>query len=185
MKYLLSFLMVSFLASATLLNAQESEFENDAITKYFDKYMDDPRFDMVYVSPKMFQLVSKIEVEEMDPEISEMISNLKGLRILSLEDAADAPKYYKEAKTKIDTRSFETLMTARDGNENVDVLVKDNGNIVSELLVIVGGHEEFVLISFVGDIDLKKIGKMAKMLDIDHMDKLEKIEEKEEDTQKY
>ena len=55
--------------------------------------------------------------------------------------------------------------------------MKDTGDIVNELLLLVGGDSEFALLSFTGNIDLKKVGKLGKMLDIDHIDKLERMEE--------
>lgn len=168
MKHLLS--LISLVLLTTILHAQ-----SDAITSYFDKYVDDERFSMVYISPKMFEMVSKIDIEEVDQDIKDIIKELKGLRILSSEHA-DAPKFYQEAKNKINTNGFETLITARDGGEDVNILVKDQGDIVNELLVLVGGEKEFTLISFVGNIDLKKVGKLAKLLDINGANHLEKIE---------
>ena len=44
--------------------------------------------------------------------------------------------------------------------------------------MIVGGNENFALLSFIGNIDLKKIGKLAKALDIDNMQYLENLDKK-------
>jgi hypothetical protein len=87
-------------------------------------------------------------------------------------------KYYQEAIKTINTNEYELLLTARDEGENVRFMVKSNGDIVQELLMIVGGDKEFALLSFLGNIDLKKIGKLAKALDIDNLQYLDKLEEK-------
>ena len=155
--------------------------QTDAISKYFEKYMDDERFDMVYISPKMFELFATMDFEGDGPESDAMdiIKDLKGIKVLSFEgDSSEAPALYKEAKGKIDLGSYEELLTARDGGENVHIMVKSEGSIVSELFVLIGGGDEFTMISFVGNIDLKKVGKLAKMLDIDGMEHLEHIDEK-------
>ena len=169
MKYLSLFLTICFLGMMQFANAQ-----SDAIVQYFDKYMDDERFTTVYVSPKMFELVSKVGSSEMDDDVKDVIKDLKGLRILTTEEGS--AEFYKEAKQKIDTKQFEVLMTVRDEGSNVEFLVKDQGDIIQELLLLVGGEEEFVLMSFVGNIDLNKIAKLSKTLDIEgaeHLDKLE------------
>jgi hypothetical protein len=44
--------------------------------------------------------------------------------------------------------------------------------------MIVGGDKNFALMSFIGNIDLKKIGKLAKALDIDNLEYLNKLDEK-------
>lgn len=150
--------------------------QSDAIVKYFDKYMDNEEFTIVYISPKMFSMVSKVTPEDMDPEVKEIIKNLKGLRILTT--STNPLAFYKEAKAKINTSEYEVLMTVRDEGENVEFLVKDNGDIINELLLLVGGSDEFVLMSFVGNIDLNKIAKLAKNINIDGMEHLENLEDK-------
>ena len=158
--------------------------QSDAISKYFDKYMDDERFDMVYISPKMFELFASMDIEGEDAqgEIMEIIQDLKGLRVLSFEgdssQASEAQGFYKEAKKSIDVDSYEELIVARDGDENVHIMVKSEGDIISELFVLIGGGDEFTMLSFIGDIDLKKVGKLARMLDIDGMEHLEHVDDK-------
>ena len=168
MKKLIGFLTVFFFAVSM------SFAQQDAITKYFDQYVDDERFDVVYVSPKMFEMVSKIEIDEMEPEVQEVIRELKGLRILHTEE--NAKEFYKEARSKISLDEYEMVVQARDGNENVRIMVKDEGDIVKELFMLIGGENNFAMISFVGNIDLKKIGKIAKALDVDGLEHLKKLD---------
>ncbi len=166
---ILSFFVI--IASSLCSFAQE-----DAIMKYFSKYVDDQRFSAVYISPKMINMISKIEVEDMEPEVQEVIRSMKGLRILHTEQ--NALQYYNEALKAINTNEYELLLTARENGENVRFMVKDNGDIVEELLMIVGGEKNFALLSFLGNIDLKKIGKLAKALNIDNLQYLDKLDEK-------
>ena len=137
----------------------------DAVTKFFKSYVDDDRFSTVYISPKMFQLVSK----------QQLLKNIQGLHILSTHVS---PKtFYKEAVSKINTKEYEELMKVRDEGEDVLFLTKTDatGNKISELLMLVGGEDEFSLISFVGDLDLEKIGRLGKSLNIDGSEHLEKL----------
>jgi N-glycosylase/DNA lyase len=167
---------ICFSFLAVLFTSLSSFAQEDAITKYFNKYMDDEKFSVVYISPKMFSMVSKIEIEDMEPELQEVIKSMKGLRILHTEQ--NALQYYNDALKTINTSEYELLLTARGEGENVRFMVKDNGDIVEELLMIVGGNENFALLSFIGNIDLKKIGKLAKALDIDNMQYLENLDKK-------
>ncbi len=167
---------ICFSFLAVLFTSLSSFAQEDAITKYFNKYMDDEKFSVVYISPKMFSMVSKIEIEDMEPELQEVIKSMKGLRILHTEQ--NALQYYNDALKTINTSEYELLLTARGEGENVRFMVKDNGDIVEELLMIVGGSENFALLSFIGNIDLKKIGKLAKALDIDNMQYLENLDKK-------
>jgi len=170
--------MKNILFAFVLMLASQAAFSQDAITKYFNQYKDDTRFTMVEVSPKLFSMIANIASEEIkDKDVLDMISQMKGLKILQTEH--EPLNFYKEAIAKINTSSYEEFLTVRDEGQNVKFLVKDEqgGNLVNELLLLVGGEDEFVMISFVGKIYLDKIGKMAKSMDIDgleHLDKLDK-----------
>jgi Domain of unknown function (DUF4252) len=173
MKYLplLIFVLIGFLSP---LNAQ-----TDAISKYFDQYVNDERFTVVYISPKMFEILGKLDLDEMKDEeaqiIMDVVKELKGLRVLTTEQTP--LKFYNEAVSKIKTSEFEILLTVRDEEENVQFLIKDEGDIINELLLLVGGEDEFVMLSFVGDIDLNKISQLAKKLDVKGVEHLDKLNE--------
>ncbi len=159
-------LLVTFICclSTSAMNAQA-----DAISKYFNQYLEDERFTVVYISPKMFQLFKKMDLELDDKEaeaIMEVVEDLQGLRILVADE--DVAALYKEAVGKINTKEYEMLMTVRSKNEaNVQFLIKDEGELdyVNELLLLVNSDDSFVLMSFVGRIDLNKVSKMASEFD--------------------
>lgn len=172
MKYL-SILFALFLTAGITNSAVAQE---DAISKYFSKYVDDERFTVVYISGKMFSMINKMELDLDDEEaqaVMSVVKDLKGLRILTTE--TDGAKFYKEALATINTKGYETLLEVREGKEtNVKFLVKDSdsGSMLNELLLLVGGEDEdFVLLSFIGNIDLSQVGKLSKAFDDKDEDK--------------
>lgn len=171
MKKTLLLLPLFLLAAALKLPAQ-----NDAITRFFEKYYEDERFTVVYVSPKMFQLVSKIETNDEDwNNVRDIVKDISGLRVLVADSIPDGLSFYKDALSKVPTGEYEELLTVRDGKENVRIWVKDASNIIEELLLLVGSPDEFVLLSFTGKIDLDKISELSKTLDIDGAEHLDKV----------
>lgn len=164
MRYL-TILAVILFASIGTATAQ-----NDAISTYFKKYVDDDRFSTVFISPKMFDLVQTMGVD-MDLDdveaaaIKDVVNNMKSIRILTSD--TDGKSLYKEAAGIISGgKGYETLMTVKEkAGSNVQFMVKDGDQegVIRELLLLVGGEDsEFVLMSFIGDINLKNIGKLAK-----------------------
>lgn len=162
------FLTVLFLALAvtTTLSAQDN-----AIDKYFSQYVEDDRFSVVYISPKLFQMIGNIEINELDLEgneddvvLKDISKDIKSLRILSTETTPE--KFYKEFKAKINTSEYEVLMTVKEKNgDNLEFLAKgSNGETIDELLLL-SYDEEFVLISFIGKISLSKVSKLAKTVE--------------------
>jgi hypothetical protein len=150
--------------------------QTDAITRYFDKYLDDESFTVVYITPKMFQMIAKLDLKDKDAkDVKEALQDLKGLRILQTE--VNPLQHYKEVVAQFTAAEYELLMTVRDKGENVRFWTKESNGIISELLMLVGGAKEFTLISFIGNIDLNKISKLANKLKIDgteHLDELKK-----------
>jgi hypothetical protein len=142
-----------------------------AIDKYFSSYVDDKRFDVVYISPKLFQMIGKIDSKILDMEddaeakaVLEMAKDLQGLRILTTDETPEV--FYKEAKAKINTKEYEVLLTVRDKDgDNVEFLIKESNNVIQELLLLSGGKDEFVLLSFMGNLDLNKITRLAKEIE--------------------
>ena len=166
-----------FLLPALLLTVSSLTAQNDAITRFFERYVDDERFTVVYVSPKLFQLLSKISIDDPDwANVQSVIKDLGGLRVLTADSIADGNAMYKEALSKVPTGEYAELITVRDGKENVRIWTKDTGgSVIEELLLLVGSPTEFTLLSFTGKIDLDKISSLAKAIDMDGMEQLEKI----------
>lgn len=145
----------------------------NAIDKYFSQYVNDNNFTVVYISPKLFQMMDKLNVNGIDDDegraILDIAKDLRGLRILTTD--VNPLQYYKEAKSKINTNEYEVLMTVRDKDgENVEFYVKEtpgsNGNTFEEFFLLAGGdNEDFVLISFIGKINLDKITKLARTIE--------------------
>jgi hypothetical protein len=169
MKTLFSLAIAMFISSASFAQI-------DAIERFFKDYQEDENFTVVYVSPKMFQMVSKATDGSSDQELASIVKDLKGLRILTTEVNPD--KVYKEANKRLNIKEYEELVTVRDKDSNVRFVTKETNGIISELLLLVGGKDDFVMMSFVGNIDLAKISKLAKKLDIDGAEHLEKVNKK-------
>lgn len=178
MKYLNIIFIAVLLAITTNLSAQ-----NDAISKYFDKYLEDERFTVVYISPKMFQLFDKLDLDlnmedAEEKAMMDMVGDLRGLRILTSE--VNSHELFKEAISTIDKREYETLMTVRNKDkENVQFLIKDEGDIINELLLLVDGVDDFVMLSFMGNLDMNKISRLIAAFDDKEEDNNNKEKEEE------
>lgn len=161
--------------SISLFIFTSSWAQNDAIERFFNNYEDSDDFASVYVSPRMFEMVAKVAGEEMEGDLAEVVRDLKGLQILKTE--VEPLKYYNEAKSKLPMDEYELLVKVKEEKQNVRIFSKSSGDIIDELLVLVGGSEEFILMSFVGKIDVTKLAKLAKSLDIDGANSLELLAE--------
>ena|SRR5579872_5002392 len=164
-------LILSLLLLATGAFAQD-----DAIGKFFGKYVDDSRFTVVSISPKMFHLLSKVNWDTIPSDVRQSVSKLQSLRILSTESTPE--QFYKEFLTRIDRKEYEDLITVRSKNENVHFMIKEEGNKIHELLMISVDNDGFTLMSFIGDIDLDKMARLSTSMGIKGMEDLKNAKRK-------
>ena len=165
-----------FSFAVALILSISASAQTDAIERFFKDYQDDENFTVVYVSPKMFQMVSKVTDGGEDKELSAIVKDLKGLRILTSK--VNPGKVYTEANKRLNIKEYEELVTVREKDSNVRFVTKEANGVINELLLLVGGKNEFVMMSFVGNIDLSKIARLAKKLNIDGAEHLDKINKK-------
>jgi len=165
-------LIITFLVFATCFTANA---QDDAIGKFFDKYLDDDRFTSIYVSGRMFEMFSEVAEDE-EQEMQKMTKELKGLRILS-SDKIDGKKMYNEAIKSLSSKGYDELMKISEGGqEELKFMVKGTGSSIDELLMLVGNEQNFFFMSIVGNIDLKKLSKLASKMNIQGMDQLKELD---------
>ena len=139
------------------------------VDKLFEKYANQKGFTTVNISGKLLGFAAQIETG--DEETSNMLSGLKGIRVLTVEDEELNKKidFFKELDNDgfFKNNNFEVLMEVTEDDEVVRFLAKDAGNgKISDLLLVVGGNDN-ALISISGIINPESIGKITKAMNID------------------
>jgi hypothetical protein len=142
--------------------------QTDAIERFFADYKNNDNFTEVYVSPKMFQMISKATNAAEEADLAQITKDLKGLRILTT--TVNPMKIYKEANLRLPVKEYEELVTVKEKSSTVRFVTKESNGIITELLLLVGATDNFTMMSFVGKIDLAKISRLAKKIDIDGVD---------------
>lgn len=164
-------LITAVFCLASVLNGQTNPVE-----EMFDKYSEKEGFTTVYISGRMFNLFS----DKSSEAGANVMRRLKGIRILTIEDPLlnKSINFYTELSRKLDKSAYEELMVVKEKNEVTRFLIRQKGDIITELLVVSGGTEGNVLISITGDLDLKAISELSKKTGIDELKELENIEKK-------
>ena len=165
-------LIITFLVFATGFSANA---QDDAISKFFNKYLDDDKFTSIYVSGRMFEMFSEV-AEDQEQEMQNMAKELKGLRILS-SDKINGKKMYNEAITSLSDKGYEELMKISEGSqEELKFMVKETDGRIDELLMLIGKEQNFFFMSIVGNINLRKLSKLASQMNIQGMDQLQQLD---------
>jgi hypothetical protein len=167
--YLLLFLFVPL-----ILHGQNSA----AIDDLFRKYEGREGITSVYISSKMFSMFSVQESK--DEDLNNLLSKLKSIRIITVEDSLLNEKinFYDELKKKVDFSVYEELMVVNEADNVTKFLIRESGKTIAELLIISGGKKGNTLISIRGDLDLKNISGLSKSMGIKQLEELDKLEQK-------
>ncbi len=151
--------------------------------KLYDRYSGTEGYTSVYISKYMFDMFRNNETTAVSQEddMERLISNLNCIKILVTDDdpATPAPvNLYQEIMKVLPSSSYKEVMVVKEKDQDIKFYAKEEKNKVVELLLVLGGKDESVLISIQGDIDMKNISKLAKSMNIEGMENLEKIDKK-------
>jgi hypothetical protein len=161
-----------------LFLALSAQAQINPIDEMFNKYSEKDGFTVVTISSRMFSMFANLDTENKDAD--DILQRLKSIRILSVEDSLlnQNINFYTELSRKLDMSVYEELMVVKEGKDITKFLIREKGNIISELLVITGGPGGNSLISIKGDLSLKNISDLSKNSGIQELKNLEKIDKK-------
>src|SRR5665647_694197 len=127
-------LSITLICLTVFLKAQ-----SNAVDDMFNKYSEKPGFTVVSISSKMLGLFANNEADKKDAD--DIISKLKSIKILSVEDSLlnKDLNFYTELSKKLDLSVYEELMVVKEGPDITKFLIRQKGDVISELLIVTGG----------------------------------------------
>jgi hypothetical protein len=172
--------MKTYILLITLLLAGLTGFsQSQAVMDFHNKYKDNGKYLSVRIDGGLLNLLSGIETNDKEAqEMLDAMGKIDAINVHSIDrdeddfEESDIEKFKKEVKKE----KYDELMIVRDGDTDVDFLIKEKKGKISDLLLVVDEPDEFVIVNISGEIDMKTIAKITENLDIkgcDHMDKLE------------
>ena len=130
-----------------LLTASTGIYAQKTMKSIFDSYADDERFSYVSVGKGAFNMIRSLDVlGDMTSNEKEMIANMTGLKILSLESAKNEKLFnslISDVKSVTAGDLHETLVEVREKGERTEIFVaKDK----SEMIIISKDKEDLSII---------------------------------------
>ena len=151
------------------------------VDKLFSKYSGEDGFTSVDIAKGLFELFSEIEAD--DPEFDEFqkaVEGIESLRLLaySIKDGAEnlKEKFYDDIKSSIPFDEYKELMVVKDKDANINFYAKSDKQVITEMLMVVDGDDEAVLLSLIGNIDLNNVAKLGSTMKLGGMEYLGKMQ---------
>jgi hypothetical protein len=150
--------------------------QKDIVSAVFEKYAGVEGFTTVSLTGDMLKLITQAEEQRSDTTFT---SKLSGIKILAAEKDCDKPATIDlraEVTDKLDKSVYKEMMTVKQSDEDVLILVKESNGRIAELLIIVGGKDDNALIQIKGDILLGELAEMAGKYQMKGFEQLKKLE---------
>lgn len=148
--------------------------QQSAVDKLFEKYGGKDGFTTVSINKGMFEML-----KDMDPEDEDLkaLAKIESVKVLAVEDEEmiKGVNFYDEIMKSLNVEEYEELVTVKQSDQDVKILVKQTGNIIQELLIVVGG-EDNALVYIKGNIQLKDLSGLSDGFSMDGLEALELLE---------
>lgn len=108
--------------------------------------------------------------KESNPETSEMMGQLKGVRVFGYPISADpdvAKNKFTEVKNSLKSKGWEPVVQVNDAEDQVMIYMKMDGANMEGLTVMTVDATEVMFINIIGKLDPEKLGQMMKNFDVD------------------
>lgn len=152
--------------------------QQDPLNRFFNKYEQDTSFTIINISPKMFNMFSKVNLNSggrQADQVLDIARRLTGLRIITKENTPNGLQLFREANALL-PKNYEELMTIRDGGNDVKFLVNPGSeDMIHNLIMLIGGKNEFFALSLTGNINLNELSQVAGNMNIQGFDQLKNI----------
>lgn len=138
--------------------------QNSSIDKVFKKYSDRDGFTVVTISKGLLKMVANVDD---DHESQDFLSRVHEIKVLATEDGKNDINIYDEVLSSLDKSEYEELMKIKNTDEEVLMLARKDGDIVQELILLVGGKKNNALVYISGKMNMKDLNKLSSSVNIE------------------
>ena len=115
----------------------------------------------INIGGSLLQFVGMMS-EEGNPETSEIMSQLKGVRVFGYpisDDPSVAREKFSEVKNTLKSKGWEPVVQVNEEDEQVLIYMKMDGASMDGMTVMTVDDEEVMFINIIGKLDPKQLGR--------------------------
>jgi Domain of unknown function (DUF4252) len=105
-----------------------------------------------------------------------VLDKISQIRLLVSEENFVTKNDYTKLKKNLKKDSFEDLMKINSEGTKIDILIRENGKYISEVVLLINDDEDFIMISLEGNFQYSDLNDLN--LNIDGGNYLKKLPEK-------
>ena len=175
-KLIISLCALSCLMALPVAAAEEAAHDRADIDFGTFTPPEDGTFVEVRISKGLLNMATRI-AQDSEPEMARILGGLKSIRVNVIEcdekHQAEIKARVYDIRSQLDARQWERVVNVREGEEDVGVYVKINGDEAIEgLVVTVISGDEAVLVHVDGRIRPEELAQVGERLNIKPLQKL-------------
>lgn len=126
----------------------------------------------VKLSRGLIQMASKF-TRKHEPEVADLLKNLESVRVnvvpLGDDNRGETEKKAESIRTELEGKGWEQIVSVREKNQNVAVLLKTrNAETVEGVVVtVIEGGKQAIFVNVVGDVKLEDISRLGEKLNLE------------------
>lgn len=170
-----SIILLCLLLTAGVVSAQ-----SNAVLDFRNKYKDSGKYFSVKIEGGLLKTLSNVETN--DPDSKELIRLINGIDAIDIHSISKSETHfgnddYHDLMRRVKREKFEDLMVVNDSGGKINFMIKELKGKVSDLLLLVNNHDEFLVMNISGDIDLHAISKLSEKVNFKGSENLEKLKD--------
>lgn len=126
----------------------------------------------VKLSRGLIQMASKF-TRKHEPDVADLLKNLESVRVnvvpLGDDNRGETEKKAESIRTELEGKGWEQIVSVREKNQNVAVLLKTrNAETVEGVVVtVIEGGKQAIFVNVVGDVKLEDISRLGEKLNLE------------------
>lgn len=171
--------MRKILLLAMLLGVAGLSFaQTKAVQSFYNKYKDMDGVENVRLQGWLIKLASSFADD--DPDAKRLLKKITQLRILTMDQGnLVSQQEYNNLVKNIKQDHFEDLFLIKDNGQNVQFLIREKGDTITDVIMLVSGGDEFVLLSLEGVLKFSDLNDLN--IEVDGSDHFKKLPEDKKD----
>ena len=148
--------------------------QTESVKSFYDKYTNDVKASDYTIQGWLLKMASEFSD---DAEAGKVLEKITQLRILVMEDGHPITSHeYKDFLRVLNKDDFEELIKVKDKDCNVDFFIREQGESITNVLMMVHEKDGFVLLSLEGMLNLADLKNIH--LDLEGTEHFEKVVKK-------
>lgn len=124
----------------------------------FSKFSNNKDITTVFISKSILKLAPNMDLG--GASVGNLIGKLDKLEIYTSDNPSASAIMKKEGEAFTKSKTYENLMTVRDGEQNIDFLINADGENIKELVMFISESSECTIMRVIGNFTMEDIQKV-------------------------